>query len=99
KTSSSFVGLIGSRAKISRIFRALIQEGASRARLEEVKAPIGLDLGARTPEEIAISIVAQLVAHRRRSYRKGTDAERMLEPEAVDPDGAEPLAAPRSGEN
>jgi xanthine dehydrogenase accessory factor len=79
RTPASFVGLIGSRAKISRIFRTLIREGASKDRLAAVKAPIGLDLGARTPEEIAVSIVAQLVAHRRRSYRKRNDPERMLE--------------------
>lgn len=79
KTDASFVGLIGSRAKISRIFRTLMKEGASKERLAQVKAPIGLDVGARTPEEIAVSIVAQLIAHRRQSYRKGNDPERMLE--------------------
>jgi xanthine dehydrogenase accessory factor len=78
---AGFIGLIGSRAKIGRIFRALLREGASKERLEAVKAPIGLDIGARSPEEIAISIAAQLIAHRRRAYRKLDDAERFPLPD------------------
>lgn len=70
KTPASYIGLIGSRAKISRIYRHLIREGASRESLERVRAPIGLDIGARLPEEIAVSIVAQLIAHRRRAWIK-----------------------------
>jgi len=81
RTPSSFVGLIGSRAKISRIFRTLLADGVSRERLDSVKAPIGLDIGSRTPEEIAISIAAQLVAHRRRAFIKGKDPERLPEPD------------------
>ncbi|MBI4606656.1 MAG: XdhC family protein [Planctomycetes bacterium] len=84
RTPASYVGLIGSRAKILRIFRALRKEGISDERLRQVKAPIGLDIGARTPEEIAISIAAQLVAHRRRAYVKGADPDRRLEPEPID---------------
>jgi len=81
RTPSSFVGLIGSKAKISRIFRTLLSDGVPRERLESVKAPIGLDIGSRTPEEIAISIAAQLIAHRRRAFIKGKDPERLPEPD------------------
>jgi len=84
QTPASFVGLIGSRAKIVRIFRTLKAEGASAESLERVKAPIGLDIGARSPEEIAVSIAAQLVAHRRRSFIKGNDPERLAVPDPVD---------------
>jgi xanthine dehydrogenase accessory factor len=82
RTPASYIGLIGSRAKIQRIFRTLISQGADPERLREVKAPIGLDIGARTCEEIAVSIVAQLIAHRRRHYLKGADPRRLLEREA-----------------
>jgi xanthine dehydrogenase accessory factor len=75
ETPAAYVGLIGSRAKISRIFRQLVDGGTDPARLERVRAPIGLDIGARLPEEIAISIVGQLIAHRRRAYVK--DPERV----------------------
>lgn len=83
KTRASYIGLIGSRAKITRIFRTLTAQGADPEKLRSVKAPIGLDIGCRTPEEIAVSIVAQLVAYRRRFYIKGSDEERILDrPEA-----------------
>ena len=60
-----YLGLIGSRAKVSRIFARLLEEGMPPECLSRVHAPIGLDIGAVTPAEIAISIVAELVAARR----------------------------------
>jgi xanthine dehydrogenase accessory factor len=57
-----YIGLIGSRAKIARLYDALVEEGVGADRLAAVHAPIGLDIGAVTPEEIAIAIVAELVA-------------------------------------
>ena len=61
----TYLGLIGSRAKIVRINQALLADGLPAEFLERVHAPIGLDIGAVTPAEIAISIVAELVAIRR----------------------------------
>ena len=55
-------GLIGSKAKVKRIFDALIEEGVSAESLKGIHAPIGLDIGAITPQEIAVSIVAELIA-------------------------------------
>jgi xanthine dehydrogenase accessory factor len=60
-----YLGLIGSRAKVARIFDALAAEGMPPECLERVRAPIGLDIGAVTPAEIAISIVAEMIAVRR----------------------------------
>jgi xanthine dehydrogenase accessory factor len=60
-----YVGMIGSRAKVARIREALVRAGVDPAWLDAVHAPIGLRIGAVTPEEIAISIVAELVAVRR----------------------------------
>jgi xanthine dehydrogenase accessory factor len=57
-----YLGLIGSKAKVRRIFDALVEEGTSPQTLQGVHAPIGLDIGAITPQEIAVSIVAQLIA-------------------------------------
>jgi xanthine dehydrogenase accessory factor len=57
-----YLGLIGSRAKIARIYEALLAEGMPSECLQRVHAPIGLDIGAVTPAEIAISILAQLIA-------------------------------------
>ena len=57
-----YVGLIGSRAKVKRIYDELRAEGMSPETLRAVHAPIGLDIGAITPQEIAVSIVAELIA-------------------------------------
>src|SRR3954465_272297 len=59
-----YLGLIGSRAKVARIFDALDEEGMAAEHLERVHAPIGLDIGAITPAEIAVSILAELIAIR-----------------------------------
>lgn len=59
-----YVGLIGSRAKVRRIYDALSGEGLTLDQLGIVHAPIGLDIGAVTPEEIAVSILAELIAVR-----------------------------------
>jgi len=66
---SAYVGMIGSRKKIRAIFESLKEEGVAREQLEEVHSPIGLDIGAKTPEEIALSIAAELV--RVRAGRQG----------------------------
>jgi xanthine dehydrogenase accessory factor len=57
-----YLGLIGSRAKVARIYDALIEEGMAAEVLKQVHAPIGLDIGAVTPQEIAVSILAELIA-------------------------------------
>jgi xanthine dehydrogenase accessory factor len=57
-----YLGLIGSRAKVARIYDALMADGVSADQLKDVHAPIGLDIGAVTPSEIAVSILAELIA-------------------------------------
>ena len=57
-----YLGLIGSRAKVKRIYDALLEEGLPPDTLRRVHAPIGLDIGAVTPQEIAVSILAELIA-------------------------------------
>jgi xanthine dehydrogenase accessory factor len=64
ETPATYVGMIGSRRKIKLIFDDLLAEGISRQALERVKAPLGFDIGSQTVPEIAVSIVAELIAHR-----------------------------------
>ena len=59
-----YVGLIGSRRKIKLIFEDLESEGVSAAALAKVYAPLGIDIGSQTVPEIAVSILAELIAHR-----------------------------------
>jgi xanthine dehydrogenase accessory factor len=60
-----YVGLLGSRPKVVHIVAALEQRGVSRQALASIHAPIGVEIGARTPEEIAVSILAEMIAIRR----------------------------------
>jgi xanthine/CO dehydrogenase XdhC/CoxF family maturation factor len=61
--------MIGSKRKTITIFRELVKEGLPERLFERVYAPIGLDIGAITPEEIAIAVTAELIAARRRVER------------------------------
>src|SRR5688572_27937448 len=71
-----YIGLIGSRAKVARIFEALEAEGMPLECLARVHAPIGLDIGAITPAEIAISILAELIAIRHGKDVSGASMKR-----------------------
>ncbi|MGB5983997.1 MAG: XdhC family aldehyde oxidoreductase maturation factor [Desulfobacterales bacterium] len=64
KTRAGYIGMIGSRHKRDAIYQALLQEGFREEDLKRVSAPIGLAIGAESPEEIALSVVAELVQHR-----------------------------------
>ena len=64
-TSARYIGMIGSKRKTISIYRELETQGIPAERFERVHAPIGLDIGAITPEEIAVSVVAEMIAIRR----------------------------------
>src|SRR5208282_4025520 len=64
-TEARYIGMIGSRRKVISVYRALEKEGVPPDKFSRVYAPIGLEIGALTPEEIAVSIAAELVAVRR----------------------------------
>ncbi len=61
KTQARYIGMIGSKKKIRILFQNLMEKGIHRDTLKKVFAPIGLDINSETPEEIAVSIVAQLI--------------------------------------
>jgi xanthine dehydrogenase accessory factor len=63
-TPAAYVGLIGSRRKIKLIFESLRESGIPESALERVSAPVGLEIGSQTVPEIAVSIVAELIARR-----------------------------------
>jgi len=65
RTQARYIGMIGSRRKVLSVYKALEKEGYRMEEFERVFAPMGLDIGALSPEEIAVSIVAELVAVRR----------------------------------
>lgn len=67
ETPARYIGMIGSQRKVIAIYKELEKEGISPEKLSRVYAPVGIEIGAITPEEIAVSIVAELIAIRRGS--------------------------------
>ena len=64
RTPASYIGLLGSKRKTILIFEELIRNGYDSEELRRINAPIGLDIGGRTPEEIALSVMSEIVAFR-----------------------------------
>jgi len=60
-----YIGMIGSRRRTNIVLEKLLEEGFSADQLKKVRAPIGLDIGAVSPEEVALAILAEIVAERR----------------------------------
>jgi xanthine dehydrogenase accessory factor len=66
-TDARYIGMIGSKRKVLAVYKALEATGISAEKLEHVYAPVGLEIGALTPEEIAVSITSELIAIRRKA--------------------------------
>ena len=66
KTDAGYIGMMGSKRKRDTIYSTLLSQGVTQAQLDSVHCPIGLAIKAETPEEIAISIIAELIAERAR---------------------------------
>jgi xanthine dehydrogenase accessory factor len=67
-TAAGYVSLVASRKRAASVVATLHARGVARAHLDRLKAPAGLDIGAVTPEEIAVSILAEII-HARRSRK------------------------------
>lgn len=90
ESPARYIGMIGSRRKTIAIFRELVKEGIAEGRFDRVHAPVGLDIGAVTPEEIAIAITAELIALRRHAERPMPHMSWFhgrRQPEAVEEEG------------
>jgi xanthine dehydrogenase accessory factor len=86
-----FLGLLGSRAKMVHVFTDLIERGFSSEDLARVETPVGIEIGAETPEEIAVSIVARMIA-----VRRGIGVDRIRSMAAQVPARLAQVAADRS---
>ncbi|MFY9656577.1 MAG: XdhC family protein [Methylocystis sp.] len=73
--AASYVGALGSRATNARRFERLAGAGVAREALSRLHAPIGLDIGALSPADIAVSILAEIVLERRRKLRRNVNRE------------------------
>jgi xanthine dehydrogenase accessory factor len=77
KTDAVYVGLIGSKRRVAQVFQLLLKEGYTTQQLARIYAPIGLDIGAETPDEIAVSIMGQVVQVRRLGASKPAEPMKL----------------------
>ena len=78
-TDAGYIGMIGSSRKVKKVFKELRLEGVDEALLARAHAPIGLDISAETPEEIAVSILGELIRHRRQMSSEKTTRGAQVE--------------------
>lgn len=74
-TDAAYIGVIGSRRRWTLTLKALLEQGVSEAQIARVRAPIGLELQAETPKEIAVSILAEIIMLRRGGTGQPMQAE------------------------
>ena len=79
RSNAGYIGLMGSRRKVTLIYRQLIVDGVPPERLRDIHAPIGLDIGAISPEEIAVSIMAEVTMHRLGGHGGSMRDQRLVE--------------------
>lgn len=80
KHTAAYVGMIGSRRRVKAAMEQLLSEGFAKEQLDAVNSPIGLEIGAVTPEEIAIAIIAQVISFKRKPAPvPGTDPAEKVE--------------------
>ena len=70
QTPARYVGLVGSRRKIRIILKNLLDQGIPPDAFSRLYAPIGLEIGSETPQEIAVSVVAELIALRKGVHQR-----------------------------
>lgn len=70
-SEAAYIGMVGSRRKAATIYRNLMDEGVPEEKLKRAHVPIGLDIGAETPEEIAVSIIAEILKECRKPEASG----------------------------
>lgn len=75
----AYIGMIGSRARTVRVKQALAEKGIDRAILDSVYTPIGLKIGADTPEEIAVSIMAEVIQVKNKSLHRGGYSKEIID--------------------
>lgn len=78
QTPARFIAMIGSKRKVISIVKELEKEGIPREKFERLTAPMGLDIGAVTPEEIAVSVVAEMIAVRRQPDSKWRELSKSI---------------------
>ncbi len=75
---NAYIGMIGSKVRVRKVLNYLEEEGVSRERLDRVHTPIGLNIGAETPAEIAVAIMAEIIEVKNKEVGSGTYSDELL---------------------
>jgi xanthine dehydrogenase accessory factor len=86
KTDAAYIGMIASRRRVALVFNHMLKEGFTEQQLERVYSPVGLDIGAETPEEITISILAEIIKIRQLGREHEASSKKLRFP-AIRPVG------------
>jgi xanthine dehydrogenase accessory factor len=76
---NAYIGMIGSKVRVGKVLNGLEEEGISRDKLNKVYTPIGLDIGAETPAEIAVAIMAQIIDVKNKETGSSTYSDELLD--------------------
>jgi xanthine dehydrogenase accessory factor len=76
-SNAAYIGMVGSKTRVKLIFQKLTEEGIPMKKLKRVHAPIGLDIGAQTPEEIAVSVMAEIIRFQRDQQATGQSLSKL----------------------
>ncbi len=86
KTKAAYIGAMGSRQATQDRWKRLQKAGLTPAEIDRINAPIGLDIGASTPQETAISIMAQIIAHHHGRKGEALSAnQNSIHPRTINP--------------
>jgi xanthine dehydrogenase accessory factor len=77
RTNSAYIGMIASRRRAALVFNRLLKQGVTETQLERVYSPVGLDIGADTPEEVALSILGEIIRIRRLGREHDASSKRL----------------------
>jgi len=80
KTNATYIGMIASRRRAALVFKQLMKKGVPEKQFERVYSPVGLDIGADTPEEIAISVLSEIIRIKRLGREHETSSKRLRFP-------------------
>jgi xanthine dehydrogenase accessory factor len=91
RTDAGYVAFVASRIKAHKVFDYLMTHGVAPEKMRRVRAPAGLDIGARSPEEIALSILAEIIETRRKAERAAEDTRSGTSFAAVNQETRDPV--------
>ena len=77
KTDAAYIGMMSSRRRVALVFDQMLKQGFTEEQLSQVHSPIGLDIGAETPEELAVSIMAEIVKIKRMGKEHGAVSKKV----------------------